>query len=51
MSIIGQQGPRVPLRKEWQAPIVVLETLTRFDPPEVIRAEIDSKGRSRVAGG
>jgi hypothetical protein len=36
MSCIGQGGPESPLG-EWPAPVVVLEALTRFLPPKLIR--------------
>lgn len=45
MSSIGQGGPSSPLREEWPAPIVVLEALTRFVPPETIRAVLTQTGR------
>ena len=38
MSSIGPGGPSSPLTEEWPAPIVVLEALTRFVPPQTIRA-------------
>jgi hypothetical protein len=37
MSSIGHGRPCSPLKEEWPAPIVVLEALTPFVPPEVIR--------------
>jgi hypothetical protein len=45
MSSIGPGGPSSPLREEWPAPIVVLEALTRFVPPETIRAVLTQTGR------
>jgi len=45
MSSIGQGGPSSPLREEWPAPIVVLEALTQFVPPETIRAVLTQTGR------
>src|SRR3990170_6284108 len=45
MSSIGQGGPSSQLREEWPAPIVVLEALTRFVPPETIRAVLTQTGR------
>lgn len=47
MSSIGQGGPSSPLREEWPAPIVVLEALTRFVPPETIRAVLLQTDRHR----
>jgi len=45
MSSIGPGGPNSPLREEWPAPIVVLEALSRFVPPETIRAVLTQTGR------
>ena len=45
MSSIGQGGPSSPLREEWPAPLVVLEALSRFVPPETIRAVLSQAGR------
>jgi len=45
MSSIGQGGPSSPLKEEWPAPIVVLEALTRFVPPETIRTVLTQTGR------
>jgi len=45
MSSIGQGGLSSPLREEWPAPIVVLEALTQFVPPETIRAVLTQTGR------
>jgi hypothetical protein len=45
MSSIGQGGPGSVLRVEWPTPIVVLEALTRFVPPEVVRAVLTRTGR------
>ena len=45
MSSIGHGGPCSPLREEWPAPLVVLEALTRFVPPETIRAVLTQTGR------
>lgn len=47
MSSIGQGGPSSPLREEWPAPVVVLEALTRFVPPETIRAVLFQTDRHR----
>jgi len=45
MSSIGQGGPSSPLREEWPAPIIVLEALVRFVPPETIRAVLTQTER------
>ena len=45
MSSIGPGGPNSPLKEEWPAPIIVLETLTRFIPPETIRTVLTQTGR------
>jgi len=42
---IGQGRPSSPLREEWPAPIIVLEAITRFVPPETIRAVLTQTGR------
>ena len=45
MSSIGQGGPSSPLREEWPAPIVVLETLSRFVSAQTIRSVLTQTGR------
>ena len=45
MSSIGPGGPSSPLREEWPAPIVVLEALGRFVPPQTIRAVLTQTAR------
>src|SRR3990170_1799326 len=47
MSSIGQGGSSSSLREGWPAPIVVLEALTRFVPPETICAVLTQTGRHR----
>ena len=45
MSSIGQGGPSSAFREEWPAPIVVLEALARFVPPETIRSVLTQMDR------
>jgi hypothetical protein len=45
MSSIGQGELSFPFSEGWPAPILVLEALTRFVPPETIRAVLTQTGR------
>ncbi len=37
MQAIGHGGPRTHAGLEWPAPVIVIEALARFIPPETIR--------------
>ena len=45
MHAIGHGGPRTQVGLEWSAPVIVLEALARFIPPETIRSVLTQTGR------
>lgn len=45
MLSIGHGGPPTARAEEWPAPVVVLEALSRFVSPELIRAALNRTGR------
>lgn len=45
MQVIGHGGPRAQVGLEWPAPVIVLEALSRFVSPAVIRSVLTQTGR------
>ncbi len=45
MHAIGHGGPRTQAGLEWPAPVIVLEALARFIPPETIQSGLTQTGR------
>ena len=45
MQTIGHGGPSTRAGLEWPAPVIVLEALARFVPPETIRSVLTQTGR------